>query len=79
MGIVNNDAFVYTLIEDRTMQLSYRGAHYEAHFEDVHAESTEKIGKYRGAPITGKSYRLEPHPHQRVQLTYRGQRYTRDV
>ncbi|MEO0456714.1 MAG: DUF4278 domain-containing protein [Cyanobacteria bacterium P01_A01_bin.114] len=61
------------------MQLSYRGAHYEAHLEPVQAVETTQIGVYRGAPLKGKSYRVQPHPHSKVQLTYRGVKYSHDV
>lgn len=61
------------------MQLSYRGAHYEAHQDPIESLETEPIGIYRGAPLNGKTYRLRPHAHQTVELTYRGVKYTHQV
>ncbi len=62
------------------MKLSFLGANYEAHFENVKVtESDEQIGTYRGAPLKRKSFQTPAHPHQRVQLTYRGVKYSHDV
>ncbi|MGD1950251.1 MAG: DUF4278 domain-containing protein [Leptolyngbyaceae cyanobacterium] len=51
------------------MKLSFLGANYEAHFENVQVTDTEKIGTYRGAPLKRKAFKVPSHPHQRVQLT----------
>jgi hypothetical protein len=58
------------------MKLFYRGAQYEAHFEEMQSTATEQIGTYRGAPLKGKAYKVADHPHARVQLTYRGVKYS---
>ncbi|MBX2864868.1 MAG: DUF4278 domain-containing protein [Leptolyngbyaceae cyanobacterium MAG.088] len=61
------------------MKLSFHGASYEAHFENVQVTDNEKIGTYRGAPVRRKAFKIPSHPHQRVQLTYRGVKYNQDV
>ncbi|MEA5465651.1 DUF4278 domain-containing protein [Leptothoe sp. PORK10 BA2] len=61
------------------MKLSFLGATYEAHFEDVQVTDTENIGTYRGAPLKRKAFKVPSHPHHRTQLTYRGVKYTQDV
>ncbi|MEO1508053.1 MAG: DUF4278 domain-containing protein [Cyanobacteria bacterium J06633_23] len=61
------------------MKLSFLGANYEAHFENVQVTDTEKIGTYRGVPLRRKAFKAPSHPHQRVQLTYRGVKYNQDV
>ncbi|MEL6138762.1 MAG: DUF4278 domain-containing protein [Cyanobacteria bacterium J06628_6] len=59
------------------MKLSFLGARYEAHFESVQTEEGPQIGTYRGAPLKAKSYRVANHPHEKVQLRYRGVTYTK--
>ncbi len=61
------------------MQLSYRGAHYETHDPHVEAVNTGTIGTYRGAPLKGKSYKVDQGHHGRVQLVYRGVKYSHEV
>ena len=59
------------------MKLSFLGARYEAHFEPVEAQDGPQIGTYRGAPLKSRSYRVAPHAHEKVQLNYRGVKYTK--
>ena len=61
------------------MQLSYRGAHYDAHLPKIEADGVETIGTYRGAPATRKHFHLEAGQHRRVEMTYRGVKYTQSV
>ena len=61
------------------MKLSFLGANYEAHFENVQVTDTEKIGTYRGAPLERKAFKVAEHPHQLVQLTYRGVKYNHEL
>jgi hypothetical protein len=59
------------------MKLSYRGASYDANLPKVEADGVEVIGTYRGAPVTRKHFHVETGHHNRVQMTYRGVKYTR--
>ena len=61
------------------MELSYRGAHYEAHLPKVEASTVEEIGLYRGAPVKRRHVAAPQTHHERVQLTYRGVKYSHDV
>ena len=54
------------------MQLSYRGAHYDANQPDIEADGVETIGTYRGAPVTRKHFHIAAGQHNRVEMTYRG-------
>lgn len=61
------------------MELSYRGAHYEAHLPKVETGTVEEIGVYRGAPLRRKQVSAPEAHHARVQLTYRGVKYNHEV
>lgn len=61
------------------MQLSYRGAHYDAHSLDIQANDTEVIGTYRGATNRRKHFKLRQAHHGSVQMTYRGVKYNHEV
>ncbi|MBT9311266.1 DUF4278 domain-containing protein [Leptothoe kymatousa] len=61
------------------MKLSFHGANYEAHFENIQVTDTERIGTYRGAPLKRKAFKVPDHDHQRVQLTYRGVKYNHEL
>ncbi|MEM6251376.1 MAG: DUF4278 domain-containing protein [Cyanobacteria bacterium P01_D01_bin.156] len=61
------------------MKLSFHGASYEAHFENIQVTDTERIGTYRGAPLKRKAFKVPAHAHQRVELTYRGVKYDQDM
>ena len=61
------------------MRLSFLGANYEAHLPEVKADGVEEIGSYRGAPMRRKHFKVHPTHHGRVQLTYRGVKYSQDV
>jgi hypothetical protein len=62
------------------MKLFYRGAKYEATLPEIEADGVETIGTYRGAPAVRKHFHLHnPAHHNRVEMTYRGVRYTQDV
>lgn len=58
------------------MKLSYRGANYDASFNKLEADGVETIGTYRGAPVTRKHFHIEGGHHNRVEMTYRGVKYT---
>ncbi|MBF2035964.1 MAG: DUF4278 domain-containing protein [Leptolyngbyaceae cyanobacterium T60_A2020_046] len=61
------------------MQLSYRGKHYEANLPHLEAKDEEEIGVYRGATLRRKRFAVEAPHHGKVQLTYRGVKYSHDV
>ncbi|MBD2256852.1 DUF4278 domain-containing protein [Pseudanabaena sp. FACHB-2040] len=61
------------------MQLSYRGAHYEAQQPNLQESNTEQIGTYRGARVQRKHFKLSQAYHGQVQLTYRGAKYNHEV
>jgi hypothetical protein len=61
------------------MKLSYRGAQYDANPHAIEVDGVETIGTYRGAPMTRKHFHLESGHHHRVQMTYRGVKYTQSV
>ncbi|ASC70269.1 uncharacterized protein XM38_012060 [Halomicronema hongdechloris C2206] len=61
------------------MQLSYRGAHYEATIPNLEADNIEEIGRYRGATMTRKHFKVAQPHHGRVELTYRGVKYSHEV
>lgn len=61
------------------MRLSFLGAHYETQLPELQAETEEKIGTYRGAPMKRKHFRLSHQDHGRVELTYRGVKYSHEV
>lgn len=61
------------------MKLFYRGHEYEAHLSSLEEQGTEEIGVYRGARLKRKHFRVAPHPHEKVELTYRGVKYSQDI
>ena len=61
------------------MKLSYRGVCYDVHLPKIEADSVETIGTYRGAPATRKHFHVEAGHHNRVEMTYRGVKYTQEV
>lgn len=61
------------------MRLSFLGAHYETQLPDLKADAVENIGTYRGAPMQRKHFKLNQAHHGRVELTYRGVKYSQDV
>jgi hypothetical protein len=61
------------------MKLSYRGAQYDVTLPSIATDSVETIGTYRGAPVTRKHFHLESTRHNRVEMTYRGVKYTQSV
>lgn len=61
------------------MQLSYRGAHYDAHLPQVQSDGVETIGSYRGAPATRRHFLRPPGRHQSVEMTYRGVKYVQTL
>lgn len=61
------------------MQLSYRGATYEAQPPRLQESSTEEIGIYRGALVRRKHFKINQPHYGAVQLTYRGAKYTHEV
>ncbi|MBE7380256.1 MAG: DUF4278 domain-containing protein [Leptolyngbya sp. SIO1E4] len=61
------------------MQLSYRGHHYEANLPSLEEQSMEEIGVYRGARLKRKTFRVSPRHHGKVELTYRGVKYSHDI
>ena len=61
------------------MKLSYRGAHYDANLPKIEADGVETIGTYRGAPMTRKHFHVAAGQHNRVEMTYRGVKYTQSM
>jgi hypothetical protein len=61
------------------MKLFYRGASYETHPLKLEADGVETIGTYRGAPATRKHFHVDAGRHNRVEMTYRGVKYTQSV
>ncbi|MGF1457395.1 MAG: DUF4278 domain-containing protein [Leptolyngbyaceae cyanobacterium] len=61
------------------MKLSYRGHDYEAHLSSPQEQNVEEIGTYRGARLTRKKFAAPSHEHGKVQLTYRGAKYSHDL
>ena len=62
------------------MKLFYRGHQYEANPPHLEADAVEDIGTYRGAPLTRKHFPPVAHrDHGKVELTYRGVKYSHDV
>ncbi|MEM6437373.1 MAG: DUF4278 domain-containing protein [Cyanobacteria bacterium P01_D01_bin.115] len=61
------------------MKLSYRGHTYDAHLAPTPAQSTEEIGVYRGARLTRKTFQPPHHEHGKVELTYRGAKYSHEL
>ncbi|HEY9887689.1 MAG TPA: DUF4278 domain-containing protein [Candidatus Obscuribacterales bacterium] len=61
------------------MKLFYRGHEYEAHLAALQEQETEEIGKYRGATLTRKRFRVPHEEHGKVELTYRGAKYSHDL
>jgi len=61
------------------MKLSYRGHDYEANLPNLETQETEEIGVYRGARLQRKRFRIASQNHGKVELTYRGVKYSHDV
>jgi hypothetical protein len=61
------------------MKLSYRGHNYEAHLSPLHEQSVEEIGTYRGARLTRKRFTVPHEEHGKVELTYRGAKYSHEL
>lgn len=61
------------------MKLSYRGAHYETHESPVINDGVEMIGNYRGAPVTRRHFHVNSNAHHRVEMTYRGIKYSQSM
>lgn len=61
------------------MKLSYRGAQYETHESPVINDGVETIGSYRGAPVTRRHFHRDGSAHHRVEMTYRGVKYSQSV
>ena len=61
------------------MKLSYRGHNYEAHLSPLQEEAVEEIGTYRGARLTRKKFAVPHQEHGKVELTYRGAKYSHDI
>lgn len=61
------------------MKLFYRGTSYETHAPQVTADGVETIGSYRGAPATRRHFHLNGNAHHRVEMTYRGVKYSQSV
>jgi hypothetical protein len=62
------------------MKMFYRGVKYDVNLPKIEADSVENIGTYRGAPATRKHFHLNnPARHNRVEMTYRGVRYSQEV
>jgi hypothetical protein len=62
------------------MKLFYRGHQYESNLPHLEADGVEEIGTYRGAPCRRKHFPAVAHRNQgKVELTYRGVKYSQDV
>lgn len=61
------------------MKLSYRGHAYEAHISPMQEQAIEEIGTYRGARLTRKKFRVPHEEHGKIELTYRGAKYSHDL
>lgn len=61
------------------MKLSYRGHNYEAHLSPLHEQAVEEIGTYRGARLTRKKFTVPHEEHGKVELTYRGAKYSHEL
>jgi len=61
------------------MKLSYRGTSYDVSLPQLESDGIETVGLYRGAPATRKHFHIETGQHNRVEMTYRGVKYTRSV
>jgi hypothetical protein len=61
------------------MKLFYRGHSYETHEAPVQEQGTEEIGVYRGARLMRKNFRVPHEEHGKVELTYRGVKYSHEL
>lgn len=61
------------------MKLSYRGHAYEASLSPLQEQAVEEIGTYRGARLTRKTFAIPHAEHGKVELTYRGAKYSHDL
>jgi hypothetical protein len=61
------------------MKLFYRGTPYEAQLPRLEADGVEAIGTYRGAPATRKHFHRTSPTQHRVEMTYRGVKYSQSV
>lgn len=61
------------------MKLFYRGHTYESHLSPMQEQEVEEIGTYRGARLTRKKFRVPHEEHGKVELTYRGAKYSHEL
>ena len=79
----DNKASFSEIIQENEAAVLIPGESFDGSLDDVtlsssvQTEEGPQIGTYRGAPLKAKSYRFAPHPNEKVQLSYRGVKYSR--